>query len=100
MRFVIAIADNQLNVSSAAKALYTSQPGVSRQLRLMEEELNVVIYERKGKQIISITEEGQHILVALREIIEKVDQIKLLTKNISEKQNNTIHFKSEYAIAI
>ena len=81
MRFVVAIADNQLNVSNAAKALYTSQPGVSRQLRLMEEELDLVIYKRKGKQITGITVQGEYVLAGFREILGKVGEIKSITKS-------------------
>ncbi len=97
MRFVVAIADNQLNVSNAAKALHTSQPGVSRQLRLMEEELDLVIYKRKGKQIIGITEQGKYVLARCREILEKVGEIKYITKTMAIQQEK---LEPQYAIAV
>ena len=102
MRFIVAIADNQLNVSNAAKALYTSQPGVSRQLRLMEEELDLVIFERKGKQITHITEQGEYVIAGLREVLKKVDEIKNMTKCFAQKstQPTQTFRESEYAIAV
>jgi LysR family cys regulon transcriptional activator len=102
MRFVVAIADNQLNVSNAAKALYTSQPGISRQLRLMEEELDLVIYKRKGKLITGITEQGEYVLAGFREVLNKVGEIKHLSKSIAleqEKIKATNH-EQYYAIAV
>ena len=102
MRFIVAIADNELNVSNAAKALYTSQPGVSRQLRLMEEELDLVIFERKGKQITSITSQGEYVLAGLREVLSKVDEIKNLTQCFAEKSApvEQSRLNSNYAIAV
>ena len=102
MRFIVAIADNQLNVSNAAKALYTSQPGVSRQLRLLEEELDLVIFERKGKQITNITKQGEYVLAGLREVLSKVDEIKNMTKCFAQQstQASQTYSNPEYAIAV
>ena len=105
MRFIIAIADNQLNVSNAAKALYTSQPGVSRQLRLMEEELDLVIFERKGKQIINITEQGEYVLAGFREVLNKVNEIKNITQCLNNpsahlRETRKPYLGSDYAIAV
>lgn len=76
MRFVLAVAQYDLNISKAAKRLYTSQPGVSRQLRLLEEELDVQIFVRNGKQLVEITEQGKVVLEKFQSIMDLVGDIK------------------------
>ncbi|HRE17545.1 MAG TPA: LysR family transcriptional regulator, partial [Rhodocyclaceae bacterium] len=58
LRYLVAIRQHGLNVSEAAEQLYTSQPGISKQVKLLEEELGVVIFERSGKRLIGVTEPG------------------------------------------
>ena len=76
MRFVLAISQYDLNISNAAKHLYTSQPGVSRQLRLLEEELGINIYVRNGKQLVETTEQGKIVLEKFQNIMDLVNEIK------------------------
>lgn len=80
IRFVLAISQNDLNISSAAKHLYTSQPGVSRQLRLLEEELGINIYVRNGKQLVETTEQGKVLLEKFQNIMDLVGEIKETAK--------------------
>ena len=79
IRFILAIADNDLNISKAAKHLYTSQPGVSRQLRLLEEELGIQIFVRNGKQLIDTTEQGRVVLEKFKNIMDLVAEVKETT---------------------
>ena len=58
LRYLVEVARCGLNVSEAAEALYTSQPGVSKQIKLLEDELGVVVFERSGKRLTAITEPG------------------------------------------
>lgn len=83
LRFVLAISQYDLNISSAAKHLYTSQPGVSRQLRLLEEELGLNIYIRNGKQLIGTTEQGKKLLNKFQSIMDLVGEIKETSKDES-----------------
>ena len=80
IRFILAIEQNDLNISKAAKHLYTSQPGVSRQLRLLEEELGVSLFARNGKQLTGITEQGKILLDKFKNIMLLVGEIKDLSK--------------------
>lgn len=86
LRFVLAISQYDLNISSAAKHLYTSQPGVSRQLRLLEEELGVNIYVRNGKQLVKTTEQGKILLEKFQHIMDLVSEIKETTKDSESKK--------------
>ena len=58
LRYVHEVANRNLNVSEAANALFTSQPGVSKQIRLLEDELGVTLFER-GSRGASLTDEGR-----------------------------------------
>jgi len=80
LRFVLAIEECDLNISKAAKFLYTSQPGVSRQLRLLEEELEINIFVRNGKQLIGTTEQGKIVLEKFKNIMQLVGDIKEFSK--------------------
>ena len=64
LKYLLAIVDNGLNITAAADKLYTSQPGVSKQLKLLEEELGLQLFIRKGKSLGGITAAGQHVLTA------------------------------------
>ncbi|QJR15593.1 HTH-type transcriptional regulator CysB [Usitatibacter palustris] len=68
LKYAQEVAKRDLNVSAAAAALHTSQPGVSRQLRELEKELGAAIFVRQGKRLTSITDAG-------REILERIDRI-------------------------
>ncbi len=86
LRFVLAISQNDLNISNAAKHLYTSQPGVSRQLRLLEEELGINIYVRNGKQLVETTEQGKVLLEKFQSIMDLVSEIKDTAKDTAPER--------------
>ncbi len=77
LRFILAIAENGLNITQASERLYTSQPGVSKQLRLLEEELGIRIFERNGKNLAGITAQGQVVLDKANSIMQEINEIKL-----------------------
>ena len=77
LRFILAIAESNLNITQASERLYTSQPGVSKQLRLLEDELGLKIFERNGKNLIGITEQGKTILDKATQIMEQINEIKV-----------------------
>jgi len=79
LRFILAIAENGLNITQASERLYTSQPGVSKQLRLLEEELGIQIFERNGKNLAGITPHGQIVLEKAQYIMSEINQIKLFS---------------------
>jgi len=62
LRYLNEIVRRGLNISDAAAALYTSQPGISKQIKLLEEELGIEIFVRSGKRIVALTEPGKSIL--------------------------------------
>lgn len=80
LRYIVEVVNHDLNVSAAAESLFTSQPGVSKQIKLLEDELGVQIFVRHGKNLTSMTEVGRQIVLLAKEILAKSDTIKTLTR--------------------
>ena len=76
LRYVVEVVRQNLNVSDAAEALFTSQPGVSKQIKLLEDELGVVIFERSAKRFIGLTEPGQAVVDSAQRILQEADNLK------------------------
>lgn len=79
LKYLLAIVDNGLNITAAADRLYTSQPGVSKQLKLLEDELGLQIFTRKGKSLDGITAAGDIVIGRARLIMREVDGIRSLS---------------------
>jgi DNA-binding transcriptional LysR family regulator len=82
LRYLLAIADNGLNITAAANQLYTSQPGVCKQLKLLEEELGLQLFTRHGKRLNGITTAGNQIIIHARVIMREVEDIRRLTREL------------------
>ena len=76
LRYIVEVAKHDLNVSATAQALFTSQPGVSKQIRLLEDELGVEIFVRSGKHLTRITHVGKQIIDMADEVLRQVNTIK------------------------
>lgn len=76
LKYLLAIVDNGLNITAAAERLYTSQPGVSKQLKLLEEELQVRLFIRKGKSLKGVTVAGHQVISRARLIMKEVQDIR------------------------
>ena len=82
LRYIVEIVNQNLNITEAAEVLYTSQPGISKQVRLLESELGVNIFERNGKHIKGLTPAGEKIVAISRELLVKAQSI----KSVAEEQ--------------
>ncbi len=103
LRFIHEVAKQGLNISAAAQALYTSQPGISTQIRQLEEELGVRIFERSGRHISGITPAGEQILALSEEILASEERIKQTAREFSEPDRGslsiaTTHTQARYAL--
>ncbi|HUD97284.1 MAG TPA: LysR family transcriptional regulator [Woeseiaceae bacterium] len=78
LKYLIAIVDNGLNITAAADRLYTSQPGVSKQLKLLEEELGLQLFIRKGKSLNGVTAAGHQVIARARLIMQEVENIRVV----------------------
>lgn len=86
LRFILAIAESGLNITQASERLYTSQPGVSKQLRLLEEELGIQIFARNGKNLVGITEQGQVILEKAYAVMSQINEIKAFSNEVNPER--------------
>jgi len=103
IKYILGIVNNDLNVSKAAESFFTSQPGVSRQIRLLEEELNVEIFERHGRLLIGITPIGNKILKMAAEILDKIESIKCVAQEYANEEHGsltiaTTHSQARYVL--
>jgi LysR family cys regulon transcriptional activator len=78
LRYLCAIVDNGLNVSDAAEALFTSQPGISKQIRLLEEELGARVFVRQGKRFSRMTPAGEAVVESARRALREIENMKRL----------------------
>ncbi|MEM7210013.1 MAG: HTH-type transcriptional regulator CysB [Pseudomonadota bacterium] len=103
LRYLIAVEQNSLSISLAAEKLFTSQPGVSKQIKQLEEELGVKLFNRNGKQLTHVTPEGRHILVRAKAIMREVENIKGLANEFRNDQTGelklaTTHTQARYIL--
>src|SRR4051812_6092139 len=76
LRSLCAIVDHGLNISRAASAMHTSQPGISKQIRLLESELGTPLLKRRTRRVVGLTAAGKDILSAARRILLETDAIR------------------------
>ncbi len=83
LRYIYEVSKHNLNVSATAESLFTSQPGISKQIRLLEAELDVQIFIRSGKHLTGITAPGKLILTIAEQILNQSGQIQKIAKEFS-----------------
>lgn len=103
LRYIVEVANHNLNVSATAESLYTSQPGISKQVRMLEDELGVQVFERSGKHLTQITPAGRDIIRISSEILGKVESIKAVASQHTHPDQgslniSTTHTQARYAL--
>ncbi|PIM51473.1 transcriptional regulator [Roseateles chitinivorans] len=98
-RFVQEAARRNLNLTETAKALYTSQPGVSKAILELEEELGVDIFSRHGKRLRSITEPGRQVLKSIEIIMREVGNLKRIGEEYSKQDVGTLSIATTHTQA-
>lgn len=103
LRFIRAVADADLNISRAAANLFTSQPGVSKQIGLLEAELGLEIFERSGKHLKALTPAGREIVARAREILARTEALGTIADEYRDQNRGTLsiattHTQSRYML--
>ena len=103
LRYLREVARNGLKVSDAAATLFTSQPGISKQIRLLEQELGVTILVRNGKRITDITEPGRIVLEIAERMLRDADNLRSVGREFNSGGRGTLviattHTQARYAL--
>lgn len=99
LKYLLAIVDNGLNITAAAERLYTSQPGVSKQLKLLEEELGLQLFARKGKSLGGVTAAGRQVIDRARLIMQEVENIRSLASDYYHEEEGTLSIATTHTQA-
>jgi LysR family cys regulon transcriptional activator len=103
LRYLCETANQDMNLSRAAKNLHTSQPAISKQIQLLEEELGVDIFLRNGKRIVKITPPGQLIIQTAVRMLRDADNLKKIAQEFTNEAGGTLtiattHTQARYAL--
>jgi len=103
LHYIHEVAQRGLNVTAAADALFTSQPGVSKQIRLLEDELGVDIFQRNGKHLSEVTPAGKRILEYTARLLAEAENIKNIAEEFHDTDKGdltiaTTHTQARYAL--
>ena len=103
LRYLVEVAKQGLNVTDAAEKLHTSQPGISKQIRLLEDELGVQIFIRNGKRVVDVSPPGREILQIAERILGEAKNLKNVGDEFANEQSGsltiaTTHTQARYAL--
>ncbi|MBI4194126.1 MAG: CysB family HTH-type transcriptional regulator [Betaproteobacteria bacterium] len=103
LRYLHGIAEEGFNISRAAAALHTSQPGISKQIQMLEQELGVDILMRKGNRIVGVTEPGRAVLEVARRMLHDAENLKRIGEDYTTKDAGrlvvaTTHIHARYVL--
>ncbi len=90
LRYIYEVSKHDLNVSATAEKLFTSQPGISKQIRLLEDELGIQIFVRSGKHLTNVTPPGRLILTIAEQILNQAGQIQTIAKEFSNHKEGKL----------
>ena len=103
LRYLVAVHENGLNITTAARELRTSQPGVSRQLKLLESELGFDVFERQGRSLVRTTAAGEDIVARATTILRELQNVQRTSAELSQSDGGslsiaTTHTQARYVL--
>src|SRR6185295_11120225 len=103
LRYVREAVRQGLNLTVAASKLHTSQPGVSKQIRELEDELGVEIFVRRGKRVVALTEPGKAVLEIAERLLQEAENLKQVGREFQDRDIGTLaiattHTQARYAL--
>ena len=99
LKYLLGVADSDLNITAAAERLYTSQSGISKQLKLLEEELGVHLFVRKAKSLVAITPAGREVIARSRKILRETENISRVARGLSDLEEGTLSIATTHTQA-
>lgn len=103
LRYLCAVVDHGMNVSAAAEALFTSQPGISKQIRQLEDELGLEVFVRQGKRLAALTPAGEIVVATARRAMREVTNLKRVAEEFRGEDTGalsiaTTHTQARYVL--
>lgn len=103
LRYLAAVAQSGLNITAAAQKLHTSQPGVSKQIKLLEDELGFQVFVREGRNLTRITPAGQQVIERALRILQEAQSIRQLSTELRDEGRGslsigTTHTQARYVL--
>ena len=103
LQYISEVVRHDLNVSATAQSLFTSQPGISKQIRLLEGELGVEIFARRGKRLTQVTPVGELIVDLADDILRQLGNVKRVAEEHRDEKTGllaiaTTHTQARYAL--
>jgi len=103
LRYVRETIRSGLSLTTAAERLHTSQPGVSRQIRQLEEELGVDIFVRRGKRVTALTEPGRVLAQIVDRVLQETDNLRMAAADFHDQDAGALsiaitHTQARYAL--
>ena len=96
LRYICEVAKHELNVSHGSKLVHVTA-GISKQIRLLEDELGIQIFARNGKHLVSITPAGEEVLHVANEILHKVATIKQISQEFANETKGVLSIATTHA---
>lgn len=103
LRYVRETVRRGLNLTEASKALHTSQPGVSKQIRELEDELGIQIFERHGRRFVALTSPGRELVAVIERALHELENLRRVSDNFSARDSGrltiaTTHTQARYVL--
>lgn len=103
LRYLVEVARQDLNITAAARSLHTSQPGISKQIRQLEDDLGVQVFQRSGKHLTGVTSAGAALLEQARQVLGAAEGMRAIAREHSEGQAGalaiaTTHTQCRYVL--
>ncbi|MEP7328623.1 MAG: CysB family HTH-type transcriptional regulator [Betaproteobacteria bacterium] len=99
LRYLCAVVDHGMNVSAAAAALFTSQPGISKQIRQLEDELGLSVFVRQGKRLAALTPAGEIVVATARRAMREVNNLKRVADEYRGEDSGTLSIATTHTQA-
>lgn len=99
LRYLVAIADAGLNITQAAEKVYATQPGLSKQLRHLEDELGLLMFSRSGRSLEAVTPAGALVIERARKIIADAESIRSLAANMRQESSGELRIATTHTQA-
>ena len=103
LKYFCHVVDSGYSISAAARALYTSQPGISRQIALLESQIGASVFARRGTRIIGMTETGKQVLQVARRMLNDARALQRISEGYSPEDSGrfvvgTTHTHARYVL--